>query len=115
MANSLATFPSLLPRITDDLWFTLEKRLDDDAALTKEEEQYTALCKKILDKGSDIPPIGTKKSKDKQERMEEEDDDLEDDDESNDDMEDETDDYESPATPDVESVEGEIEMDSSQI
>ena len=40
--------------------------------------------------------------------MEEEDDDLEDDDESNDDMEDETDDYESPATPDVESVEGEV-------
>ena len=42
--------------------------------------------------------------------MEEEDDDLEDDDESNDDMEDETDDYESPATPDVESVEGEVIM-----
>ena len=45
MANSLTTFPSLLPRITDDLWFTLEKRLDDDAALTKEEEQYTALVR----------------------------------------------------------------------
>lgn len=45
MANLLATFPSLLPRITDDLWFTLEKRLDDDAALTKEEEQYTALVR----------------------------------------------------------------------
>ena len=45
MANSLATFPSLLPRIADDLWFTLEKRLDDDAALTKEEEQYTALVR----------------------------------------------------------------------
>ena len=42
--------------------------------------------------------------------MEEEDDDLEDDDESNDDLEDETDDYESPATPDVESVEGEVIM-----
>ena len=40
----------------------------------------------------------------------EEDDDLEDDDESNDDMEDETDEYESPATPDVESVEGEVIM-----
>ena len=40
----------------------------------------------------------------------EEDDDLEDDDESNDDMEDETDEYESPATPDVESVEGEVVM-----
>lgn len=45
MANSLATFPSLLPRIADDRWFTLEKRLDDDAALTKEEEQYTALVR----------------------------------------------------------------------
>lgn len=40
MATSSATFPSLLPRVADDLWFTLEKRLDDDAALTKEEEEY---------------------------------------------------------------------------
>ena len=42
MATSSATFPSLLPRVADDLWFTLEKKLDDDAALTKEEEQYAA-------------------------------------------------------------------------
>ena len=43
MATSTTTFPSLLPRVADDLWFTLEKRLDDDAALSKEEEEYAAL------------------------------------------------------------------------
>lgn len=42
MATVSATFPSLLPRVADDLWFTLEKRLDDDAALSKEEEEYAA-------------------------------------------------------------------------
>ena len=42
MATSSATFPSLLPRVADDLWFTLEKKSDDDAALTKEEEEYAA-------------------------------------------------------------------------
>lgn len=38
----MAVFPSLLPRLTDDLWFSVDKRLDDDAILTKEEEEYTA-------------------------------------------------------------------------
>ena len=42
MATSSATFPSLLPRVADDLWFTLEKKSDDDAALAKEEEEYAA-------------------------------------------------------------------------
>ena len=42
MATSSATFPSLLPRVADNLWFTLEKKSDDDAALTKEEEEYAA-------------------------------------------------------------------------
>ena len=42
MATTSATFPSLFPRVADDLWFTLEKKLDDDAALTKEEEEYAA-------------------------------------------------------------------------
>ena len=42
MATSSVTFPSLLPRVADDLWFTLEKKSDDDAALTKEEEEYAA-------------------------------------------------------------------------
>ena len=36
------TFPSLLPRLSDDLWFSLDKRLDDDAVLTKEEKEYIA-------------------------------------------------------------------------
>ena len=42
MATFSTVFPSLLPRVADDLWFKLEKRLDDDAALAKEEEEYAA-------------------------------------------------------------------------
>lgn len=42
MTTSSAIFPSLLPRVADDLWFTLEKKSDDDAALTKEEEEHAA-------------------------------------------------------------------------
>lgn len=44
-------------------------------------------------------------------RLDEDDDEIEDDDDdSGEDIEDETDDYESPGTPDVESVEGEVTM-----
>lgn len=108
MATFSTAFPSLLPRVADDLWFKLEKRLDDDAALAKEEEEYAASLKKILDKGSDITPLGTTNNKGKQERLDE-DDEIEDDDDSAEEIEDETDEYdESPATPDVESVEGEV-------
>ena len=50
MATSSATFPSLLPRVADNLWFTLEKKSDDDAALTKEEEEYAAsVCLCVLE------------------------------------------------------------------
>lgn len=107
-----ATFPSLLPRVADNLWFTLEKKSDDDAVLAKEEEEYAASLKRIADKGFDIPPIGTTKTKDRQERLDEDDDEIEDDDDSAEEIEDETDEYESP---DAESVEGEVEMESSVI
>ena len=50
MATSSATFPSLLPRVADNLWFTLEKKSDDDAVLTKEEEEYatSVRCNRFL-------------------------------------------------------------------
>lgn len=50
MATSSATFPSLLPRVADNLWFTLEKKSDDDAVLAKEEEEYAASvsCRRFL-------------------------------------------------------------------
>lgn len=43
----MAVFPSLVPRLADDLWFSIDKRLDDDAALTKEEDEYTAQVRRM--------------------------------------------------------------------
>ncbi|EDO35426.1 predicted protein [Nematostella vectensis] len=108
----MAAFPSLLPRPTDDLWFCLEKRLDDDAILVKEEEEYAAYLEDIVKKGKDIVPIG--KTKEQPEAVEEEEEEeLEDEEDSAEELEEETDEYESPPSspsPGPESVEGEVEM-----
>ncbi|KXJ28454.1 anaphase-promoting complex subunit 15 [Exaiptasia diaphana] len=108
----MAVFPSLVPRLSDDLWFSIDKRFDDDAALTKEEDEYTAQLHTVVEKGNDIVPLGkSKESNEGQEEEEEEE--MEDEEDSAEELEDETDDYESPS-PDAESVEGEVEMmDSS--
>ncbi|XP_031550017.1 anaphase-promoting complex subunit 15-like [Actinia tenebrosa] len=109
----MAVFPSLLPRLTDDLWFSVDKRLDDDAILAKEEEEYISHLHSIVEKGNDIVPLGkSKESNEGQEDEEEEEEEMEDED-SAEELED-TDDYDDSPSPDAESVEEEVEMmDSS--
>ena len=48
-------FPSLLPRVADSAWFSVDRPCDDDSELTKLEEEQQALvitigsCTKALD------------------------------------------------------------------
>ncbi|KAK3752597.1 hypothetical protein QZH41_018793, partial [Actinostola sp. cb2023] len=86
----MAVFPSLLPRLSDDLWFSIDKRLDDDAILAKEEEEYNAQLHAVVKKGSDIVALG--KSKESNEGQdEEEEEEMEDEEDSAEELEDETD------------------------
>jgi len=44
----MAVFPSLVPRLADELWFSIDKRLDDETLLAKEEEEYTAQVRRAI-------------------------------------------------------------------
>jgi len=69
--------PSLLPRTTDPLWFGVDKPVDEEAALAKEEIEHAQAMSRIAQKGQDITPIG-KTSADTLQQAEEEEDEDED-------------------------------------
>merc|ERR1712098_743830 len=51
-------FPSLTPRATDPLWFTVDKPVDEEAELVRMEAEHTQALEKIAKQGSDLTPIG---------------------------------------------------------
>lgn len=74
-------FPSLLPRISDPLWFNVDKPCDDENEISKLEEEQEAWLKAIAEKDKDVVPIGRNREHIDEEEEDEEDD-GEDDDES---------------------------------
>ncbi len=40
MAFQMTSFINPLPKLSDTVWFSLDERLDDDALLTQEEDEY---------------------------------------------------------------------------
>ena len=40
MAFQMTNFVNPLPRLSDTEWFSLDERLDDDALLAQEEDEY---------------------------------------------------------------------------
>jgi len=70
-------FPSLTPRPTDPLWFTVDKPVDEETELAREEAEQSQALEKISKQGSDLTPIG-KNGNDQIEENEEEEDEDED-------------------------------------
>merc|ERR1712002_276168 len=69
-------FPSLTPRPADPLWFSVDRPVDDEADLAKEEAEHAKALQKISGQGSDLTPIG--KTNDQLEENEDEEDEDED-------------------------------------
>lgn len=82
-------FPSLTPRATDPLWFSVDKPVDEESELAKEEAEHNAALERIAKQGSDLTPIGKTGNDQMDDNEEEEDED--DDSESDHDDEDEED------------------------
>merc|ERR1712228_1096867 len=78
-------FPSLTPRPADPLWFAVDRPVDDEAELAKEEAEHAKALQKIATQGSDLTPIG----KTSNEQMEENEDEEDEDEDSESDHEDE--------------------------
>jgi len=67
--------PSLLPRSCDPVWFGVDKPVDEEALLAKEEEEHAQFMNRISKKGQDITPIGRTNAENFAEPEEEEDED----------------------------------------
>ena len=105
---SASFVPSLLPSISNNLWFQIEEgtTVDEESALAKEELEYLEKMEKALGKGQEIAPIGQSKDKHNQDL-----DDYEevDEEESPEELEDDTDEYE-PPSPEYYSIAEEADM-----
>jgi len=77
MSWSTSTFltPSLLPRVTDPLWFGVDRPIDEEAIIAKEENEHAQHMIQVSQRGKDITPIGKTSAETFHEPEEEEDED----------------------------------------
>ncbi|XP_065058286.1 anaphase-promoting complex subunit 15-like [Rhopilema esculentum] len=99
-------FPNSKPSLVDDIWFQVDKKVDEDAQLSKDEDEYYKKLQKEINRGKDIIPIGKTKEQHTVTEVDEEDVDEE---ESVEELEDDTDEFDT-ASPEVGSVDEEVEM-----
>jgi len=67
--------PSLFPRSCDPIWFVVDRPVDEEALLAKDEAEHAQAMSKISQKGQEITPIGKTSAETFPEPEEEEDED----------------------------------------